>query len=1415
MTLSQPKAQTPASQPDDSQPAGSQAVADNKSQAATNKTQAAAASVQQDADSQPQASFDKDGISTSLNRTDYNPQNAQAIQLTAKMVVKAGDAVTFTIPKGAYKQPTYQQLTGVGGTTSVSEQGNTYVVTDSFTAAGTYLQTISLQPYSEETYVYTLFSAGKTTIPIVVRKNNQEVGTVSFKQTINPTMQPTFERTALSKYTVGKLSPNVDYQWTLKFNENSGTTAAASKLWGLAKTINHGTTVTIPVPAGFVLNAEESAKLSGGKITWSASQAGGAGGDVTFVNNGGSAGAITLVGHFTNKLTAKDQDVAASQPIKIVQDTGNGKTLTAYGPAFADKLISESEDNPQGVQLSGNVYGAYGLSNDKYPEGDVPLSTNPETIAFWKYTLSNTTAFNANNVLVTITLPDGMKAERLGLPVAYSSGKLTYVIHRYVDAGHPDETTSGVLNPGERTIDFTNLTGNVRSIQMTLENLNSGVGYNATSYSYSNGGFNVYGYVSQKYDNGTAVKVGDKLTSTLKIGQSAQVWQEDQYVVEAKTTPALIDTGSYESNRKSGAQGAGFLRVDWPAPDKDVEFANPTIYYVLPTNANYKDYRFANNKATVTNYKAADGRTVVKVVYQNSTKQDFPANSHDYLLLNNIADLPNGTSDYKIFMVVPTGVQLKGDGETINKVNAQDLQYVENNSDAYLIGQGNWVIESVEGAKNTEQSQGNKNLDLTLNGESDVQGSDQMTFTGAVVNNTKDDLKNISYVLNLPDKADGRSGFNFYLNGPVTVIDSATGQAIAGVKIEYSTSRATLKASAQPSGGDFGTMPADLSTVRAIRVTIPKLTASQIVRVILKGTDPTLINDSGKTAYLSSSIYTSDNSLKPVTILPTMPVASSIKVTGTTIQHAQLTFYDDTAGTDLSSVLQKLGKSGLLTAQGNSGDLISFADANDIVQALEKQHYVFSKVTGQGASDPDNSYNSVKYGHYDTDTTTTQAFVLHFTHGTKTESGSVTRREIIHYFYGPNQALTGTAHEDFRSNGCIFDYHLTTDLVTNKTREYWTPASHTFDAETSPTVAGYKPDKSVVPAQTVTPDKDVVITVYYIANPQKATVKYIDWNTGQILSTKDLTGVSDGHSKYWTKSTIEYYKKQGYKLLTSTKPAPDSTYGKEVIFDHDDNMDQIFVVYLEHEVVPIAPDPTNPNPPQPGQPINPDDPNTDPDHHKPVYPKGIGQNDLTKTITRTIHYVTKDTQGHFTELSDYPAVAQTVKYQAKGYIDKVTGKWVYGPTNLNEVSPQENGLTWTTDNSSFAAVKSPSKNNYHIVDVENDDGSTNWMDTYDQKNIRSVAAYENTKNYDVYVVYAIDQAPAKVIYQDVADPKNVIQIGEDYIGQGDVGSTINYSTTDRLIRFTNQGYVLAKNGFDPEGKKPVYKANEKDNTFSM
>lgn len=146
-------------------------------------------------------------------------------------------------------------------------------------------------------------------------------------------------------------------------------------------------------------------------------------------------------------------------------------------------------------------------------------------------------------------------------------------------------------------------------------------------------------------------------------------------------------------------------------------------------NASFNNYYPINKNCKISSYKASDGRTIVKVQYLNTTNKDFRDGSLDYLYLNNQADLPNSSSDYKVFVVTPNGMQVSGQ----SKVQNADLKYVDNNSNAYEIGSGNWVIESAQGTQIAEQSQGNKNTDLTLSGESDNQGSKKMTFTGSVI----------------------------------------------------------------------------------------------------------------------------------------------------------------------------------------------------------------------------------------------------------------------------------------------------------------------------------------------------------------------------------------------------------------------------------------------------------------------------------------------------------------------------------------------------------------------------------------------------------------------------------------------------------------------------------------------------------
>ena len=72
------------------------------------------------------------------------------------------------------------------------------------------------------------------------------------------------------------------------------------------------------------------------------------------------------------------------------------------------------------------------------------------------------------------------------------------------------------------------------------------------------------------------------------------------------------------------------------------------------------------------------------------------------------------------------------------------------------------------------------------------------------------------------------------------------------------------------------------------------------------------------------------------------------------------------------------------------------------------------------------------------------------------------------------------------------------------------------------------------------------------------TITYIDDTTGKTLHTDNPEGVSDQDAKYTTKHTIEQFEDQHYKLIS------DSTNGKDLIFDHDDNVNQTYEVHFVH-----------------------------------------------------------------------------------------------------------------------------------------------------------------------------------------------------------------------------------------------------------
>nr|MCR4913179.1 YSIRK-type signal peptide-containing protein [Lactobacillus sp.] len=81
----------------------------------------------------------------------------------------------------------------------------------------------------------------------------------------------------------------------------------------------------------------------------------------------------------------------------------------------------------------------------------------------------------------------------------------------------------------------------------------------------------------------------------------------------------------------------------------------------------------------------------------------------------------------------------------------------------------------------------------------------------------------------------------------------------------------------------------------------------------------------------------------------------------------------------------------------------------------------------------------------------------------------------------------------------------------------------------------------------------------YSPDAQHMTITYVDDITGKTLHTDKPDGVSDQDAKYTTSDTIKQYEAQHYKLVS------DSTKGQDLIFDHDDKVDQTYEVHFVHD----------------------------------------------------------------------------------------------------------------------------------------------------------------------------------------------------------------------------------------------------------
>ena len=211
-----------------------------------------------------------------------------------------------------------------------------------------------------------------------------------------------------------------------------------------------------------------------------------------------------------------------------------------------------------------------------------------------------------------------------------------------------------------------------------------------------------------------------------------------------------------------------------------------------------------------------------------------------------------------------------------------------------------------------------------------------------------------------------------------------------------------------------------------------------------------------------------------------------------------------------------------------------------------------------------------------------------------------------------------------------FTRGATVDEVTNEvTYDDWSEnGKHTFDKVDVPNVPGYTASGEV-PSIAVTPEtQSSKVNITYTANAQHMSITYVDDTTGKKLHTDNPNGVSDQDTKYTTVDSIKQYTDLHYKLVS------DSTKGKDLIFDHDDNADQTYEVHFIHSTHTI---------------------------------------DQTTSPKQTIHYVYADDLARQGKAADDNV--QQSSFKRDGYNDEVTGI--------------DHWNAWTPANSNYNAVDSP------------------------------------------------------------------------------------------------------------------------------
>ncbi|ANK61765.1 hypothetical protein AYR56_02055 [Loigolactobacillus backii] len=585
--------------------------------------------------------------------------------------------------------------------------------------------------------------------------------------------------------------------------------------------------VTIPVPAGFQLDAANSTLLTTNGLSDTDNKA-------TFTQDGVGSDVIvtypatTLKSDIFVKIlgsyvtgTPTDGDIeAASTPSVTGTFLGTPLTVTATTP-LTDNLTEPTYSSYFSI-LNSNESNSLLLGQTAYANHDKEQTGKDNNLLFMTNfkNLSNHTV--TNDTLVTV--PNGLYVTSMRTPTtgnnsdSYPAGT-TFTITAIAWDGTPETKTIGL---GELfKPDFAANQG-VASFEVKT-NLAPGIGYTGTYVSSNDGtqNFHYYGYVIQNYQNGTAVTSGTKLVINEKDLTSGATAKGTVTATDVPVS-AISNVNTYTAQNNDSVINTGDtitalynsvtnVADTYEGPENETLPFEPIVYIVAPAGTSFAgngDLSKALTMSTADLQAAkvtqladtADGRQVIELnwtgtgispVINGNLKANFVVNADELpgdkitvssdndggtffitSKMNLIQYTYNG-HDYAINVAGNADSQVVGSDWTVEN----NQLYMDNNDFTWLISAPSELVTQ-DGLKNTTDTPysvydtadpTNTSATFTLGGST----TGDYRFT--LYNGTDNALATAAEYVALPSTANG-DAYGLELTGPVTT--PASGETV-------------------------------------------------------------------------------------------------------------------------------------------------------------------------------------------------------------------------------------------------------------------------------------------------------------------------------------------------------------------------------------------------------------------------------------------------------------------------------------------------------------------------------------------------------------------------------------------------------------------------------------------------------------